>query len=168
MPRYLFYNGAMQTTAAPSKVATGTGTKTMLQAKLSVPARIVGWGYSFDGSSAATPGVVELIETDVAATITPFVDNDITKLDKVADAVAPSTAGFLYTTTGSGYTATVENAGITAVRNLDAPQLVAPTSQVIYQSPLGFEALIQANKFARIRMTFAVSVNAFCWMIVDI
>ncbi len=168
MSRYLFYNGPMQTTAAPVPVTTGAATlKTMLQVKPFTPARIVGWGYSFDASAAGTPGTVELIETDVAATVTAFADADITKLNDPGDAVAASVAGLTLGTSSSGYTATVE--GTTAsLRNLDAPQLVAPTSQVIYQSPLGFEAKIQVAKFARIRMKFTVAVNAFCWMIVEI
>jgi hypothetical protein len=71
----------MQTTAAFAAVSTGTAIKTLLQVKPFNLARIVEWGISFDGSAAATPGKVELIETDVAATVTASVDADVTKYD---------------------------------------------------------------------------------------
>jgi hypothetical protein len=77
--QYLIGNGPMQTTAAFATVTTGTAIKTMLQFKPLVPAKIIEWGISFDGSAAATPGKVELIETDVAATVTASVNNDLTK-----------------------------------------------------------------------------------------
>lgn len=160
----------MQTTAAMAPVTTGTAIKTLLQLKPSatVIARIVEWGISLDGSAAATPGKVELIETDVAATVTAFVAADITKYD--SDALAggdPTTNLIQVGTAASGYTASAEGS-ITATRDLDAPQLIAPTNQFIKQFPLGREPIIQINKFARIRVTFAAAINAYCYMIVQI
>jgi hypothetical protein len=72
MARYLIQNSAAGTTAAPVKVTTGTAIKTMLQVKPSATLgmHVVEWGISFDGSTAATPGNVELMESDVAATVT--------------------------------------------------------------------------------------------------
>lgn len=167
---YLLANGPMQTTAAFAAVATGTAIKTMLQFKpgATVIAKIVEWGISFDGFAAALPGKVELIETDVAATVTAYAAGDLTKLD--SDALMggdPTTALIAVGTTSSGYTSTSEGT-ITAVRNLDAPQFIAPTTQYQKQLPLGREPTIQAGKFARIRVTFAASVNAYCYMIVQI
>lgn len=167
---YLLANGPMQTTAAFAAVATGTAIKTMLQFKpgATVIAKIVEWGISFDGFAAALPGKVELIETDVAATVTAYAAGDLTKLD--SDALMggdPTTALIAVGTTSSGYTSTSEGT-ITAVRNLDAPQFIAPTTQYQKQFPLGREPTIQAGKFARIRVTFAASVNAYCYMIVQI
>lgn len=170
MARYLIANGPMQTTAAFATVATGTSIKTLLQVKpgATVAARIVEWGISFDGSAAATPGKVELIETDVAATVTASVANDITKYDDAALAGGdPTTALIAVGTTSTGYTASAEGS-ITAVRNLDGPQLIAPTNQYIKQFPLGERPLIQAGKFARIRATFGTTVNAYCYMIIEI
>lgn len=164
---YLIGNGPMQTTAAFAAVTTGTAIKSLLQVKPFVPVRIVEWGISFDGSAAATPIKVELIETDVAATVTASVDADITKYGpSVADAVAASVAGFTLSTTGTGYTATAEGS-ITAVRNLDAPQFIAPTNQFIKQFPLGREPVIQTAKFARIRVTAGAAVNAYCYVLVE-
>lgn len=170
MPLYLLNNGPMQTTAAPSSVATGTAIKTLLQFKASatLQAKIIEWGISFDASAAATPGKVELIETDVAATVTAFVAADLTKYD--SDALMggdPTTNLIQVGTTASGYTASGEGS-ITSVRDLDGPQLIAPSNQFIKQFPLGREPIIQISKFARIRVTFGTTVNAFCYMIVQI
>lgn len=169
MALYLIANGPMPTTAALAPVTTGTSVKTMLQIKPSatVLAKIVEWGVSFDGSAAATPGKVELIETDVAATVTAFVAADITKLD--SDAINggdPTTNLIQVGTTASGYTSTNEGS-ITAVRILDT-QLIAGTNQYVKQFPLGREPVIQVNKFGRIRVTFGTAVNAYCYVIISI
>jgi hypothetical protein len=170
MGLYLLANGPQQTTAAFATVATGTAIKTMMQVKPSATnaIKIVEWGISFDGSAAATPGKVELIETDVAATVTAYVTADITKLDN--DALMggdPVTNLLPVGTTSSGYTSTSEGT-ITAVRNLAGPQFIAPTSQFIQQFPLGREPTIQISKFGRIRVTFGTTVNAYCYMIVQV
>lgn len=160
------YNGAMQTTSAPASVATGASIKTLLQIKPGATqiVKITEWGISFDGSAAATPGKVELIETDVNATVTAFVSADFTKLDGDAlTAGDPTTAFFVTGTAGCGYTSSAEGS-ITAVRNLAGPQLIAPTNQFIQQFPLGQEPIIQPGKFGRIRVTFGATVNALCYL----
>jgi hypothetical protein len=169
MALYLIPNGPMQTTAAFAVVTTGTAIKTMLQVAPGATnaLKIVEWGISFDGSAAATPGKIELIETDVAATVTASVTADITKYDPAAIAMGnPVTALIAVGTAATGYSASVEGA-ITAVRNLDGPQLIAPTNQFVKQFPLGREPFIQNGKFMRIRVTFAAAVNAYCYVIVD-
>lgn len=162
----------MQTTAAIPKVGISAATiKTLLQfkASASIVARIIEYGISFDGNAAAVPGQVELIETDVAATVTAFVAADITKYD--SDALMggdPTTNLIQIGTTASGYTASGEGS-ITAVRNLDGPQLIMGTNQYIKQFPLGREPIVQVGKFARIRCTFPAAVNgANCYMIISI
>lgn len=73
---YYAFNGAQPTTAEGTKVTTGTSLKTMMQIQANPsgpPLRIIEWGCSFDGSAAATPGTVELIETGtVGATVTAY------------------------------------------------------------------------------------------------
>lgn len=170
MALYLIANGPMQTTAAFAAVTTGTAVKTMLQVKPSatIAAKVIEWGVSFDGSAAATPGKVELIETDVAATVTASVAADITKLDAAALSGGDPTTNLIQVgTTSTGYTSTAEGS-ITAVRNLAAPQFIAPTGQFIQQFPLGREPVIQISKFGRIRVTFGAAVNAYCYMVVEI
>ena len=162
---FKIYNGATPTTAAMAPVTTGTVIKTMLQYKPSATAvsRIVEWGVSFDGSAAATPGKVELIETDVAATVTAFVAADIVKINGDAIAYGDVTTNIIQVgTAASGFTATAEGT-TTASRLLDY-QLIAPITQFIYQSPLDFEAICQVSKFYRIRVTFGTAINCVCYM----
>lgn len=167
MGLYLVGNYPMQTTAAPVKITTNNVIKTLIQIKPGATQviQVIEWGISFDGSAAATPGEVELIETDVAATVTAYAAADFTKYDNEAlNAGDPTTNMFSVGTTASGYTASGEGTPA-AVRNLDAPQLIAPTNQFIKQFPLGREPIIQPGKFARIRVTFGAAVNAYCYMI---
>lgn len=163
---YSAINGTMQTTSAFVPVTTGTSIKTMMQMKPLVLAKVIEWGISFDGFAAAAPGKIELIETDVAATVTAYVANDLNKID--ADAVAfgdPTSQLISVGTAASGYTASAEGT-ITAIRNLDPPQFLAPSTQpFVKQFPLGREPVIQANKFARIRVTFGAAVNCYCYMV---
>lgn len=170
MALFLLANGPMQTTSPFAAVTTGTSAKTLIQLKPSATtvAKIVEWGISFDGSAAATPGKVELIETDVAATVTAYVTADITKVDAAALAGGDPVTNLIQVgTTSSGYTSTNEGS-ITAVRNLDAPQFIAPTTQFVKQFPLGREPIVQINRFARIRVTFGTAVNAYAYLLIDI
>lgn len=169
MALYLIQNGAVGTTAAPVAVTTGTAIKTMLQVKPSATAtmKIVEWGISFDGSAAATPGKIELMESDVAATVTASAAADITKYDGAALMGGdPTTNLIVVGTTSTGYTSTSE--GTTTVSRMFDLQYVAPTGQYVKQFPLGREPLLQISKFARIRVTFAAAVNAYCYMIVEV
>jgi len=158
---YIAYNGASPTTAGQVKMATTGAINTLLQ--IATPStenlKVVEWGISFDGSAAATPILVELLQTDVAATagtsLTPTV-------------FGPSDAPASLCVGGTG--ATMFNDGaiaegtITATRVFDA-QLVAPTNQYIKQYPLGREPVVPVSKFLRIRVTAPTGVNAICYVI---
>jgi hypothetical protein len=169
MGRYKVFNGPMPTTVSFAAVTTGTAIKTMLQLKLGGSTNQVGtvieWGISFDGSAAATPIEVELIDTStVGATITEFVAADIYNIgDPNAGAV---TDDFPLAFTGagdeSGYTSTGEGS-ITTVRLLDC-QFVAPTNQWVIQKPLGREWNWKAANFLRIRVKAGAAVNAICYI----
>lgn len=163
-------NGPMQTTAAFAKVATGTSIKTMLQVLCLVPMRIVEWGWSGDASAAATPGQVELIDTgNIAATVTASVAADITQYDEAAMLFNSNSTFFTLSTSGTGYTASAEGS-ITAVRNLAGPQQIAGTNEFVQQFPLGYRPVVpgtSSNKIMRIRNTFGTSVNAYCYVIVE-
>jgi hypothetical protein len=165
---YIVFNGPMATTAAPAKVATGTAIKTLLQLKPAVNIRPIAWGISFDGSAAATPGVCELVETDVAATVTAFAAADVQpygRYDATANTAGTSGAPLNLGTTHSGYTATAEGT-ITATRMADL-QLIAPTNQYLQQFPLGREFDVAVGKFLRVRVTFGTTVNALTWVIFE-
>lgn len=166
MARYRIYNGAAPTTAKFVAVTTGTAIKTLLQLKGFNLLKVVAWGISFDGSAAATPIPVELIETGtVNATVTAHVDAGCVKMDGADQAVA-SVAGLTLATSGTGYTSSAEGS-ITVSRLFDA-QLVAPTNQYIYQFPLGQEPVVVIGNILRIRTHAAAAVNAICWVEVEV
>jgi hypothetical protein len=160
---YWAANGAMPTTAALTKVTTGTTIRTMLQIAPSAtrPIKVVEWGISFDGSAAATPIQVELIQTDVAATVTAHVAAGVQPYD---DPNAPASTVTLGTA-ATGYSATGAAEGtITATRYGDL-QLMSPTNQYVKQWPLGREFQVPVSKFLRVRVTAGTAVNAYCYVI---
>lgn len=169
MARYLIQNSAAGTTAAPVKVTTGTAIKTLLQIKPSatIGMRIVEWGVSFDGSAAATPGNVELMESDVAATVTALAAADITKLDDAALMGGDPTTNLIQVgVSATGFTASAE--GTTTVARLLDWQLLPPTGPYVKQFPLGERPFVQTAKFLRVRVTFAAAINAACYVVVEI
>jgi hypothetical protein len=160
MALYKAFNGVAPTTAAQVAVTTGTAIKTLMQLSTPSTARIkvIAWGISFDGSAAATPIKCELVETDVAATVTAYTAaTDLVKFDG-GDPTSLLTVG----TANSGFTGSAEGT-ITATREFDV-QLVAPTGQYIYQFPLGQEPIVAVSKFLRVRVTAGTAVNAYCWI----
>ncbi len=157
---YKTYNGVMPTTAALVPVTTGTAIKTLLQ--IATPATedllVTAWGISFDGSAAATPIKVELVDTDVAATVTAHVAAGIIKLNDPNQPTSLMTLGV----SATGYTASAEGS-ITATRVLDY-QFVAPTNQYAVFLPLGREWKVGVSRFLRVRVTAGAAVNAICWI----
>lgn len=158
---YIAFNGPAPTTASQVAVTTGTAIKTLLQ--VATPAtdkiKIVEWGISFDGSAAATPIEVELIQTDVAASVTAHVAAGVPPFN---DAGAPA-SNMTLGASATGYTASAEGT-ITATRMLDC-QLIAPTNQYVKQYPLGREPEIPVSKFVRVRVKAGAAVNAICYII---
>ena len=168
MSLYKIFNGPAPTTASFAAVATGSAIKTLLQVKPGATQvlRVVEWGISFDGSAAATPGIIELLVTDVAATVTAHVAAGIHKQDNAAlSAGDPTTNIFAVGTTSTGYTASGEGS-ITATRMGDV-QHIAPTNQNILQFPLGREFCVNPSEFLRIRVKFGTTVNAICYVLVE-
>lgn len=167
---YIVYNGAMPTTASAAKVTTGTAIKTMLQLKPAVPIKVVEWGVSFDGSTAATPGICELIDTGtVFATVTAYAAADVMPYqDPNAPANTAGTSGTPLNlgTSASGFTSSAEGT-ITATRLGDV-QLVAPTNQNWKQFPLGREFGVPAGDSLRIRVNFGTAINCLCYVIFEV
>lgn len=166
MARYLIENGPMPTTAAQAVVTTGTAIKTMLQLKPFNQCKITRWGISFDGSAAATPIKVELLETGtVFGTVTASADADCVKQNGADQAVA-SVAGLTLGVSATGYTCTSEGS-ITTTRQFDT-QLIAPTNGYEWAFPLGQEPVLVIGNATRVRVTAAAAVNAYCWIEVEI
>lgn len=163
MAQFITFNGPAPTTAAQQKVTTGTAIKTMLQ--IGTPSTrgltVVEWGIFFDGSAAATPIACELLQTDVAATVTAHVSAGVPQFG-AADAL---TTQMTLSTTATGYTATAEGT-ITATRVFDAP-LVPPTSGYVKQFPLGERPRVPVSKFLRVRVTAGAAVNAITYILFD-
>ncbi len=157
---YQAYNGPSPTTAGQVKVTTGTSIKTLLQIAppSTIALTVIEWGISFDGAAAATPILCELIETDVAATVTAHAAAGIVKVNGHLDVPSLVTLG----TAATGYTASAE--GTTAASRVLDAQLIAPTNQYIKQFPLAREPHIGAVKFLRVRVTAAAAVNAIAYV----
>lgn len=156
------YGGPAPTTAAQATIATGTAIKTLVQ--VATPSTkgiaVVEWGISFDGTNASnTPIKCELIQTDVAATVTAFGAGDVIKVSHPSDEATLMTLS----TSGSGYNASAEGT-ITATRVGDA-QLVNPTTGYDMQFPLGREFVVPVSKFLRVRVTAGASVNAYPYIV---
>lgn len=150
--RYMAWNGPMPTTAAQASVAVANGVKTMLQ--IAAPStrqlQIVEWGFSVDVAPGGI-GTVELIQTDVAATVTAH----------VAAGVQPLTPGLpasLVTlgTSATGYTASVEGS-TTASRVFDAqafPSAAGTELRYVHQFMPDNRPIVAVSTFLRVRTTF--------------
>jgi hypothetical protein len=151
-------------------VTTGTAIKTLLQVQASATLglHIVEWGISFDGAAHAAGIKCELIETDVAATVTAHVTAGIVRLDEAAvQGGDPVTNLILVGTGATGYTATAEGS-TTASRMFDA-QLVSPAAGYVMQFPLGERPYMKPGSFfTRVRVTAAAAVNAYCHVVVEV
>lgn len=162
---YICWNGAAPTTAAFVKVTTGTAIKTHLQ--LSTPAtrmiQILEWGFSLDVAPGAA-SVVELLQTDVAATVTAHVASGVVNLD-------PNGTASLLTlgTANTGYTATAEGT-TTASRLFDVKEipLTAGATDLTYVKQFMPDArpIVAVSKFARVRTTMATSASNIATYIV--
>ena len=171
---YIIYNSAQATTAAPVVQPTGTAIRTMMQLRTAtgVNARLVRWGFSFDGSAAATPGKVELFETTVAATMsTAYAAGDI---QPYGNYVAPAnTAGsggvpFNLSTGTSGFaTAAVTEGTVAGYRAADLV-LNPPTQPYVYDWPLGREFDLTPQMYLRCRVTFGTTVNMYVYVVVEV
>ncbi len=163
---YLIFNGPAPTTVAQVAVTTGTAIKTLLQVTPAANAavRILEWGVSFSGFAAAAPVKTELIETDVAATVTAHVASGIVAFDDEAIIKASPATYFTLGVAATGYTSTAEGT-ITATRVLDV-QAISPMGQ--WHKKFDRCPLIQAGKFGRIRTTVGAAVDAYAYMLVEV
>lgn len=169
MPQFKTWNGPTPTTAAQAAVTTGTAIKTMLQ--VSTPASrtisVIAWGFTVDAAPAATGvGVVELLQTDVAATVTAHVAAGVQPID-------PNGAASLMTlgVANTGYTGSAEGT-TTAARVFDVVNVAGvsnggtPTTYA-YQFLPDERPQVAISKFLRVRVTFSAAVNMRTWILWD-
>jgi hypothetical protein len=158
----------MATTAAMAPVTTGTTIKTMLQ--LATPTNrtitIISWGWQIDALPTTTlTGKIELIETDVAATMATA---------HVAAGVQPLLPGVPASllqlgTTATGFSATAEGTPA-ATRTFDQDEVNGATflgmSQAMndYQFMQDERPVVAVSKFLRVRATFGSAVNLLAWV----
>lgn len=158
----------MPTTAAQASAATGTVIKTMLQ--IATPStrmmQLISWGYSIDTAQAAA-GTVELLQTDVAATVIAHVASGLPSLDPNAP---PSlmTLGVAAT----GYTASAEGTPA-ATRVFDAVKHNAggtgasPVMEYAYQFAPDERPFVAVSKFLRVRATMGTTTGMLTWVVWD-
>lgn len=163
MHRYKCFNGPMPTAAAQQAVTTGTAIKTMLQ--IATPStrqlQILSWGFSMDADAAGS-AIVELLQTDVAATVTAHVAAGVQPLDPNAPA-SLMTLG----TSATGYTASAEGT-ITATRVFDAVSMPGDFDKYSYQFMPDERPIVAVSRFLRVRATTAAgAVGMRCWITWD-
>jgi len=173
MGLYLLANGPMQTTAAFAGAQTGTAIRTLQQVVLGTNtnqlAKIVEWGISFDGQSAAAPIKCELFANTTALTgLTAYAASGIVCLDNAYAGAVTDDNPFDFSADKSGYYNAAQTEGTpAAVRNFDV-QLIAPTNQYIKQFPLGREPTFKASEYVRIRVTAGADRLCYCYVVVEV
>ena len=167
MHRYRTWNGPMPTTAAQASVATGTSIKTMLQ--LATPAtrqiQLISWGFSLSVAPGAA-STIELLQTDVAATVTAHVAAGVQPIDPNAPASLLTLGA-----SATGYTASVEGS-TTASRVFDTklvPLAAGATDLTYYYQWMPDERpIVAVSKFLRVRATTPTSgANMTCFVTWD-
>jgi hypothetical protein len=141
------------------EVATGTGLKTLLQVAppTGLDILICGWGVSFDGIVVTNPpGRVQLIDVNVAATVTSLTPEEWGDLAGPASLCVGGAAL-------TGYNASAEGT-ITDSRLLDT-QNVHPQAGYSVWFPERERPIITAGRFCRIRTLFSVDVNCLPWIV---
>lgn len=161
MTQYIAWNTAAPTTAMRAAVTTGTAVKTMLQ--IATPAtkdiKVVRWGVRFDTAPTAIIRC-ELVQTDVAATVTAHVAAGVQPYDDPAGPASLMTLG----TAATGYTATAEGT-ITATRTGDEWICPVGVSYYDYEWSLGREFRVPVSKFLRVRATTATANNMLTYIL---
>jgi hypothetical protein len=127
--------------------------------------QIIAWGFSVDDPPGAD-AVVELLQTDVAATVTAHVASGVQPLDPNAPASLLTLGA-----SNTGYTATAEGA-ITATRVFDAVSLSSTSGESLlsyaYQFMPDERPIVAVSKFLRVRATTpTTAVDMRCWVVYD-
>ena len=162
MALFFSTNAPMPTTAPQTPLATGTAIKTHQQ--IAVPStqtiRVVAFGVEF-ATALTAPATVELIETNVAATVTAHVAAGVQPYDTDGFGGASSmTLG----TAATGYNASAEGA-ITATRTGKIKILPIGASEFEWEWTPGREWAVQRGFFLRVRISTGVTINATTWVL---
>lgn len=133
-------------------IATTTSLKSLLQvaSPSTQDVTVAFYSISFDGSAAGKPLTIELIEVNVAATVTSLTPAAF------SDPNAPASL-CVGGTSATGYNASAEGS-VTVSRLLDS-WLVPPTSGMLVQYAYGREPGVAISKFLRLRATGSAGVT---------
>jgi hypothetical protein len=143
------------------EVATGTAIKTLLQVATpsTTDIRVHGWGVSFDGISAtAAPGVLTLVDVDVAASVTTLTPEEWESDDAQASLCVGGASA-------TGYNATAEGT-IAGSRILDGQEVHPQTGYSVFFAE-GRRPRVKPSRFLRVRALFAADVNSVPWVLFE-
>jgi hypothetical protein len=154
MGEYLVTPRATASPFMPTVVALVGGTaKTVLQVATpsTTDIQILAWSVAFDGASGtAIPVICQLLDGDVAATVTAFTPDLYGNNQQPASLCVGGTAA-------TGYNATVEGT-MTTVTSIDA-QHVHPQAGYGVWFPEGSRRRVAPSRFVRIRCQAPAAVN---------
>ena len=160
MALYIAYNHAFSSGTDVSAGASYAGATAKCAIQLQIPSTlqvvIVEYGVSFDGTSANTPALVELVQASAASTMsTAHTTSTVVPIGQNQVVSSRLTFG---ATTNTGY----GNGNITTntTEAVFDKQYVAPTNQYIKQWPLGREPVADPSKFVQLRIKASTTVNA--------
>lgn len=126
--------------------------------------QLISWGYTLDAVPASA-GQIELLQTDVAATVTAHVAAGVMPLQPgIPASLVPLNTG------GTGYTATVE--GTTTASRVFDTALIPPSAgatdlQYDYEWMPDARPVVDVSKFLRVRVNFGSAVNLSCYCVWD-
>lgn len=127
---------------------------------------LISWGYTLDAVPASA-GQVELLEVDVAATVTAHVAAGVMPL--MAGSSFPASLVTLGVA-ATGYTASNEGTPTTS-RLFDVGLVPANAGatdlQYDYEWMPDARPVVNASKFLRVRATFGAAVNMNCYVVWD-
>ena len=161
MSEYLASPRATSAPFAPVVVAlVGATAKTVLQVATpsTTDIRIIGWGVSFDGASGtAVPVICQLLQTDVAATVTTLTP-DVWGHDQAPASLCVGG------TSATGYNASAEGT-ITAVRNFDQQHVHPQSGYGVFWQDEIHQPRVPVSRFVRVRCTAPAGVNVIPWIL---
>lgn len=163
MAIYTAWNAAFSTTtgvAGGTSYAAGAKCAIQLEVPSTLRVQILEWGISFDGSAAATPAVVELVQASAASTMsTAHTTSSVVAQGTDGAATSRLTYG---TTADTGY----GNGAITTntTEIVFDKQYIAPTNQYIKMWPLGEQPMSDTTKWVQLRINTTATVNALAYI----
>lgn len=161
---FIAYNAPFDaTTGVTAGTSYATGAKCAIQ--LATPSgtqiKVVEYGVSFNGSTAAAPATVTLAQAGTAATVSTAYSS--ATLKAIGDNAKSSTLTMGTTSSGYGNGSVASN---TTATMFDA-QYVQQTSQFVKQWPLGREPVLLAGSFLQLRVSTSATVSMLGYLVFE-